>query len=1129
MVEVENITQNTLHFPKDKIVRVLDLRSLGFFKVNYCELVRKLENQFKFNHYCRLLIPEKQEEKHKYMKAKVVNTNQDPFPWLEPDDIRRHQSDTQILREKVDLKGSFLSPREKERLMQMIFKYKTAFSLRDEIGECPNIEAEIKIIDDSPFFVRPFKISETDQRFMDRQMERLVALGILTKASTSHTSPVMLITRKVTNDKRPVVDFRLLNTRILRRNTSIPLMSDVLSTLGNSICEAFSCLDLKDAYHSIPLSEASKEYCGILPYFGSEVLPMGIACAPQIWMDYVNMMLDGLEDKAKYIAIMDDLLIHSLKKDHWKLLERFFQAVTKHGLKLSPKKCQLFKTRLTYMRNDFIINNRVMTITPLKSRTEAIQKIPTPKTAKDCKSFCGVVNYLSLFCESLQKLLKPIHELTKKGMPFFWGKAQEEAFQEIKKRMSKPPLLYLPKSSGRFILYSDTSREHTGSSLWQIQEGTPRLLGYSSKTLPPACKNYSVTELEMTGLLVNIGIWKHLLKRCEFDAAVDHAAVVQIMKAKTEPATPRIMRLLERLAAYSFNLYFVKGKDMVLADYLSRHRICDDNPNDLTTRSQAKKNGEQVPEIHGIDKGLDPHLKPEHQDRNKGIPKGDAQRKSTDIRARPPSKPNQMIARKLISRSIRTLLPKKHTTSKEVEKEDLPPALEPTLDPTLHTASKPLMPDHEEYRPSTKAYKGPFSLEPELDPGTDTGSPDSEQLLNPVHKIPIDSDFVIPPALNKQIDPHKIIHKFLPKQGEIDRLLKHINRKVLRDIHLCCSLKDLKAAYLSSLHFKDIYLYLLQNKVPLSPRAVRRLQVNANNYMILDGLLFKIGSESEEEPSVVLCIPTSKVDVLLLYYHSSIFGGHVGITKCYKTIGQRFYCPNLAEYLRAYITGCHTCQLFKKGKNFDRPFQKRINLNIPAMTKLSMDIKQMPHCNGYSHILVLLCEVSNFIVALPLRNTQIPQILNTFQRGYLPYFGPPTHIICDQDPAFTSSLMEAFYSSFNIKLLTVSVTNHKSLLAEHGIKSLSSLLVTHLAEVWSWYNCLPYAMMCYNSYSTPNLDNFSPYKLVFGHKMTLFPHLELKPEVVVSDTFTAYYQKLKKNLQYMCQRLQQFRDRRTLI
>ena len=137
----------------------------------------------------------------------------------------------------------------------------------------------------------------------------------------------MLITRKLTKDKRPFVDFRLLNTRILRRNTSIPLMSDVLSILGNSECEVVSCVDIKDAYHSIRLTEKSKEYCGILPYFGSpiyryEVLSMGIACAPQIWMDYITLILIGLEDKKKYIAIMDDLLIHSTRVDHWKLFSQ---------------------------------------------------------------------------------------------------------------------------------------------------------------------------------------------------------------------------------------------------------------------------------------------------------------------------------------------------------------------------------------------------------------------------------------------------------------------------------------------------------------------------------------------------------------------------------------------------------------------------------------------------------------------------------------------------------------------------------------------------------------------------------------------------------------------------------------
>ena len=120
--------------------------------------------------------------------------------------------------------------------MALLLRNKKAFSLRDEIGECPNIRTDIQVIDDSPFFVRPFKISEEDKHFMDKQMERLVSLGILTQNSTSHTSPVMLITRKLPKVCKPVVDFRLLNTIILCRNTSIPLMSDVLSILVNSKC-----------------------------------------------------------------------------------------------------------------------------------------------------------------------------------------------------------------------------------------------------------------------------------------------------------------------------------------------------------------------------------------------------------------------------------------------------------------------------------------------------------------------------------------------------------------------------------------------------------------------------------------------------------------------------------------------------------------------------------------------------------------------------------------------------------------------------------------------------------------------------------------------------------------------------
>ena len=106
--------------------------------------------------------------------------------------------------------------------------------------------------------------------------------------------------------------------------------------------------------------------------------------------------------------------------------------------------------------------------------------------------------------------------------------------------------------------------------------------------------------------------------------------------------------------------------------------------------------------------------------------------------------------------------------------------------------------------------------------------------------------------------------------------MAQINHKILRDTKLPLTLKDLKAAYLTSPHFKDVYLHLLQNRAPINKAAAHRLEVNAHNYMVLDGLLFKITENNVGEMDPVLCIPTLKVHVLLKMYHSSVMGGHVG-------------------------------------------------------------------------------------------------------------------------------------------------------------------------------------------------------------------------------------------------------------
>ena len=164
-------------------------------------------------------------------------------------------SDREILDRYVDLDKSCLTDAEKKQVMDMLYKFEDAFSLRDKIGTCPNIGAEIDVTGKSPFFIRPHHVKEEDKTFIDKEMKRLCCLGILKEGFSAYSSPVMLIRRKVMNGKRVVTDFRHLNIRIAKNNLAYPLLKEIFSVLGSSRCKVLSVLDLKDAFHSLKLSE----------------------------------------------------------------------------------------------------------------------------------------------------------------------------------------------------------------------------------------------------------------------------------------------------------------------------------------------------------------------------------------------------------------------------------------------------------------------------------------------------------------------------------------------------------------------------------------------------------------------------------------------------------------------------------------------------------------------------------------------------------------------------------------------------------------------------------------------------------------------------------------------------------
>ena len=246
------------------------------------------------------------------------------------------------------------------------------------------------------------------------------------------------------------------------------------------------------------------------------------------------------------------------------------------------------------------------------------------------------------------------------------------------------------------------------------------------------------------------------------------------------------------------------------------------------------------------------------------------------------------------------------------------------------------------------------------------------------------------------------------------------------------------------------------------------------------------------------------------------------------TISNKFSIPNLNHYLRSYIKGCHICQLTRNEKPPSRQLQTTINLNYRPLCKLSMDLKLMPRSSErHKFILCIIDKVTNYLITVPMYQSKTEEVGEALIGYVITKYYIPDCIIMDQDSAFMSSLMNYLFSKFNIKIKMVTSYNHQSLQAEHGIKSLSTILTKHLTNlVQMWPKYLSLATFAYNTFNALNLANYSPYELVFGRKPKIPLNLETMPEIKVSGSFKEYYDLLNKHLKYLHEVIQNFKSKR---
>ena len=322
----------------------------------------------------------------------------------------------------------------------------------------------------------------------------------------------------------------------------------------------------------------------------------------------------------------------------------------------------------------------------------------------------------------------------------------------------------------------------------------------------------------------------------------------------------------------------------------------------VQTRSQMKASGVELPEVHGSRKGLDPHRILERQtqpiarvevDRKPRIGQGRAgvRRKALpllDSRQRTTASKPIIITDDIESKVPRTIMDAPTSNI-------YPPYLEPSLRPP------PKPPDNVLKKQEVESSK--IEIE--------ENSPFQENIISEVYERHDKSYFQEPIELKDLVDTNNIVQQFLPKQTDIDKILEVIKRKVLKEVHLPLTIKEIQSGYLSSLYFKDIYIYLAHNRLPSKRVAMQRVEVLAEKYIMLDSLLFKLTMIPGKE-TALLAIPKVCADKIITLYHSNLFAGHQGVIKTYLTISDRFYIHNLMHYLRSYIKGCHIRQLNKK-------------------------------------------------------------------------------------------------------------------------------------------------------------------------------------------------------------------------
>ena len=289
----------------------------------------------------------------------------------------------------------------------------------------------------------------------------------------------------------------------------------------------------------------------------------------------------------------------------------------------------------------------------------------------------------------------------------------------------------------------------------------------------------------------------------------------------------------------------------------------------------------------------------------------------------------------------------------------------------------------------------------------------------------------MPQALVPTDTPLSIIHKHIPRQSDIDKIVKNIETRVIHSLELPIQAQDLINVSIVHLSTCDIYQYITDGKLPSSVKAQNCIRAEVLNYVVINNFLFRIDTQKDRDLDkgnlFLLVIPEKYEPIIFNTYLDSLLAGHQGPYHTAMTIRQELFIHNLMDKVKRYIEACHTCLKTKLKYMKNQPVYGRIPVDYAPMQDLLIDIKTMPQAFGGYHLLsVITCNQTNFTIAVPLRDRKAQTVAEASIYRVIYLFRPPRQIICDEATKFSSAIIQAILCMLNCRLKVISPYNHGS-------------------------------------------------------------------------------------------------------